>query len=71
MSRYLLSQRKRIAAQIRAWRGACSQQEVADAAGVSRATVGNWENELAQVPDTEHVYWLEQFKPGFERAVRP
>lgn len=71
MSHYLLSQRRRVAAQIRAWRGDNSQQEIADEAGVSRATVANWEKELVQVPDTEHVYWLEKFKPGFAEAVRP
>ena len=71
MSRYLLSVRRRVAAQIRAWRGDSTLDQIAQAAGVSRQTVGNWENELTQVANTEHVFWLEQFKPGFAKAVRP
>jgi transcriptional regulator with XRE-family HTH domain len=71
MSRYLLSQRKKVSAQIRAWRGDLTLDAVAVAAGVSRQTVGNWENELVQVPNTEHVFWLEQLRAGFAKAVRP
>jgi predicted transcriptional regulator len=63
-----LSVRRRIAQQIRAWRGDHSQQDVADAAGVSRAQVSNWERNLAQAPDIHHVWTLEAFKPGFAQA---
>jgi transcriptional regulator with XRE-family HTH domain len=71
MSRYLLSQRTYISARIRAWRGELSVYQVADAAGVSRQTVNNWENGLIQIPNTEHAWHLDALKPGFSKAVRP
>src|SRR5690348_5018192 len=63
-----LSVRRRLAAQIRTWRADHSQQEVADVCGVSRAQVGNWENELSQAPEITQVWLLEAFKPGFAKA---
>jgi len=63
-----LSVRRRLAEQIRAWRGDNTQQEIADACGVSRATVSAWEKDLQQSPDIKQVWLLEAFKAGFAAA---